>query len=115
MHAAHRADCRAQHVPLGAGLGEIDGTGLGGLGRRGAVLTVLGFVGQRGTVLTVLGFVGPVALEALVACTGAARMARGGGVGVENKLEKKPPIKYRPVCFVFVLCFLVAGFFFPWV
>ena len=90
VHAVHRADCSAQHVPLGAGLGGIDGAGLEVLGVRTGLALVVSHTGP----------VALEALEALATCNGAARVARGGGVGVESKLEKKPPI--RLVCFRFM-------------
>ena len=94
VHAVHRADCSAQHVPLGAGLGGLDGAGLDVLGVRTGLALVVSHTG-------------PVALAT---CNGAARVARGGGVGVESKLEKKPPIRLVCFRFMFPRC---GKFFFP--
>ena len=105
VHAVHRADCSAQHVPLGAGLGGLDGAGLDVLGVRTGLALVVSHTGP--VALEALEAV--EALEALATCNGAARVARGGGVGVESKLEKKPPIRLACFRFMFPRC----GNFFP--
>jgi hypothetical protein len=110
-HAAHRADCSVQHVPLGV---PLNGPALGGLAvlcHAGLSwltrLTRLGW-GFRVLLLPV-GLIGPGAPVAPVIGSGA-RIARGAGG--ENKLEKNPPMGEPPFFFLlFASLFFLRGFF----